>query len=305
MEKHFTDSIFMVRPKQFGSNLQTSGTNAFQSKITFDTAEVIRNKALQEFDEMVELLRKAGIKVQVFEDTDSPEKPDAVFPNNWISTHPDGTAVLYPMLAPNRREEFRQDIVDWLNPKEVVDYRENTNSFTFLEGTGSVILDQEAKIMYVGISPRTDVELAKVLAQKLGFTICSFHPTDHHKTPIYHTNVIMFVMKDLVAVCFDAIKNHDEREELIRVIHASGKEIIELNYYQISQFSGNMIQLMNQNGEYVLVASQSAWSALDEDQKQLINSKTKVVTPNISTIEMYGGGSARCMIAENFIQNEL
>jgi hypothetical protein len=250
---------------------------------------------------MVTKLESSGIQVQVFQDSESPVKPDAVFPNNWISTHENKTVVLYPMLAENRRLEFRQDVVDWLNPEGLMDYRSQQNQNTFLEGTGSIVLDNESKIMYVGISQRTNLELAEKLAKKLNFTICSFHATDHQKNSIYHTNVIMFVMHGFVGIGLETIRDGTERQMVKQTILNSGKQILELDYYQITQFSGNMIQLRNKENELVLVCSTTAWSSLNENQKELIENKTKVVTVEIPTIEMYGGGSARCMIAEKFI----
>lgn len=154
--------------------------------------------------------------------------------------------------------------------------------------------------MYAGISPRTDLELTKNLAKELGFTLCNFQPTDHQNNSIYHTNVIMFVMKDFVAIGLETIRDKAEQEMVKQTILNSGKQIIELDYYQITQFAGNMIQLKNIENELILVCSNTAWGSLNRSQKELIESKTKVVTVEIPTIEMYGGGSARCMIAEVF-----
>jgi hypothetical protein len=290
----------MVRPANFGMNPETAGTNAFQTKLQFEKEELVSQKAITEFDEMVTKLESSGVEVQVFQDSKSPVKPDVVFPNNWISTHENGEVVLYPMLAENRRLEFRPDVVDWLNPSNLIDFRDSQNQNTFLEGTGSIVLDNEAKIMYVGISPRTNLKLAKNLAQKLDFTICSFHPTDHQNNSIYHTNVIMFVMHGFVSIGLETIRDKTEREMVKRTILNSGKQILELDYYQITQFAGNMIQLRNNKNELVLVCSTTAWNSLKADQKELIENKTKVITVEIPTIEMYGGGSARCMIAEKF-----
>ena len=298
--KLFTNKIFMVRPANFGMNPETAGTNAFQTKLQFEKADLVNQKAIAEFDEMVTELERSGIQVQVFQDSKSPVKPDAIFPNNWISTHENGTVVLYPMLAENRRLEFRQDIVDQLNPSDLIDFREFQNQNTFLEGTGSMILDNEAKLMYLGISPRTDLKLAKNLAQKLDFTICSFHATDYQNNSIYHTNVIMFVMHGFVGIGLETIRDKTEREMVRQTILNSGKQILELDYYQITQFAGNMIQLRNNKNELVLVCSTTAWNSLKADPKELIENETKVVTVEIPTIEMYGGGSARCMIAEKF-----
>ena len=298
--ENFTNKIFMVRPANFGMNPETAGTNAFQTKLQFEKADLVSQKAIAEFDEMTTKLENSGIDVQVFQDSKLPVKPDAVFPNNWISTHENDTIVLYPMLAENRRLEFRQDIVDWLRLVNLLDFRDSQNQNTFLEGTGSIVLDNESKIMYSGISQRTNLELAENLAKKLGFTICSFHATDHQNNSIYHTNVIMFVMHGFVGIGLETIRDEAEREMVKQTILNSGKQILELDYYQITQFAGNMIQLRNIENELVLVCSTTAWDSLNESQKELIENKTKVVIVEIPTIEMYGGGSARCMIAEKF-----
>lgn len=291
----------MIRPAQFGMNKETAASNSFQSKIEFENALSINEKAQKEFDQMVDKLRGEGIDVKVFQDTNQPINPDAVFPNNWISTHSDGNVVVYPMMAKNRQTEYRKDIVEWLVPKNTIDIRNYGANNHFLEGTGSLVFDHEAKIVYVGISPRTDIKLAEEIADKLGFTICSFNATDHQNNPIYHTNVVMFVMNKLVVVGLSTIKNDAERNHLVETIRSSGKEILELDYYQITQFSGNMIQLQNKNNQHVLVASDTAWLALSELQKKKIENQSKMITVNIPTIELYGGGSARCMITENFI----
>ena len=299
--KDFTNKIFMVRPANFGMNPETASTNAFQTKLQFEKSALVSQTAIAEFDEMVDKLQDSGIEVQVFEDTQEPIKPDAVFPNNWISTHENGVAVLYPMLAKNRRLEYRRDTVDWLGSDGLIDFRKSEQQNKFLEGTGSMVLDNESKIMYLGISPRTDFNLAKDLAIKLGFTICSFHATDHQNNSIYHTNVIMFVMHGFVCIGLGTIRNKTEREMVKQTILNSGKQILELDYYQITQFAGNMIQLRNNKNQLVLVCSTTAWESLNKSQKELIENNTKVITVEIPTIEMYGGGSARCMIAENFL----
>lgn len=298
--KEFTNKIFMVRPHHFGMNPETAETNAFQTKLQFEKTALVSQKAKSEFDEMVAKLQSAGIEIQVFEDTDSPVKPDAVFPNNWISTHENGNVVMYPMLAENRRLEFRQDVVDSLKSKKVLDYRIHQSQNHFLEGTGSIVLDNKSKIMYVAISPRTNLKLAGQLAKDLGFSVCSFHATDHQNNPIYHTNVIMFVMQGYVGIGLETIRDKEERKMVKQTILDSGNQILVLEYYQITQFAGNMIQLRNTQNELVLVASSTAWKSLNENQKESINDNTKVVTVDIPTIELYGGGSARCMIAESF-----
>jgi len=300
MNPYFTSSIFMVRPASFGVNPETSGTNAFQSKILMDKADVIQQKAESEFDTMVDKIRKHGVNVKVFQDTKDEVRPDAIFPNNWISTHPNGPTVIYPMLAPNRRLEVREDVVDYVMTSEKIDLTSFAEKEVFLEGTGCMVIDHQKGIIYVARSQRVDEELVEKVAEKLNFSICRFLATDHQNNPIYHTNVAMFVTHTHVGIALETIANEKERAEVVRAIENSGKKVLELSYYQITQFSGNMIQLQNKSGKLVLIASRSGWSALDEKQKRELEKESEIVTVDIPTIEMYGGGSARCMIAEVF-----
>ncbi|UTW64883.1 amidinotransferase [bacterium SCSIO 12643] len=300
MNPYFTSSIFMVRPASFGMNPETSGTNAFQSTILMDKVDVIQQKAESEFDAMVDRIRKHGVNVKVFQDTKDQVRPDAVFPNNWISTHPNGPTIIYPMLAPNRRLEVREDVVDYVMTSEKVDLTSFAEKEVFLEGTGCMVIDHQKGIIYVARSQRVDDELVKQVAEKLNFSICSFLATDHQNNPIYHTNVAMFVTHSHVGIALETIKDEKERFEVVRAIESSGKKVLELSYYQITQFSGNMIQLQDADGQLVLVASCSGWNALDEHQKEELEKESKIVAVDIPTIEMYGGGSARCMIAEVF-----
>ncbi len=203
------------------------------------------------------------------------------------------------MLTPNRKAEVRMDVVKELDSEKVYDFR--TESDLVLEGTGSVIIDHLAGMIYYGQSDRTNPVLVKKLAKLLDFETCGFSAVDHLKNPIYHTNVMMFIMHGLVGIGMETISSTEEREKVTQTILNSGKKVLELSYYQITQFAGNMLQLRNEDGEYVLVCSSTAWSSLKEEQKNVIENQTKVVTLDIPTIELYGGGSARCMIAENYI----
>jgi hypothetical protein len=304
MMTEFASKVFMVRPAMFGPNPETAETNTFQSKIVLDPVEMIREKAVREFDTMVAKIREAGVDVEVFQDSQTPAKPDAVFPNNWISTHVDGTVVVYPMQSPNRQLEVREDIIDFLQPKKRLDLREWSPKMGFLEGTGSLIFDASAKVVYACISPRTSWVMAQYVANTLGYSLCTFHASDHQGVPFYHTNVVMFVMKNYVVVGLETISDKEERKRVEETIIQSGKKILELSYYQITQFAGNMLQLRNASNELLLLTSSTAWNALSNDQKRIIEQESTPVIVDIPTIEMYGGGSARCMIAENFIHEK-
>lgn len=299
MNKIFTDKVFMVRPANFGLNLQTAYTNSFQSKITFSSAKEISKLAIAEFDASVQKLKTFGVDVTVYQDEEYPIKPDAVFPNNWISTHETQQVFVYPMLTENRKVEVRSDIIADLNPHRIIDLRNYTGQI--LEGTGSMVIDHESGIIYYCYSQRTNDDLVEKVAEILNFKICAFHSTDHQNNPIYHTNVVMFVMNGYVSIGLETIKNKEERANLIRVVEDSGKQVLELTYYQITQFAGNMLQLKTNTNGYVLVSSETAWASIDPEQKQIIRDKSAICTVSIPTIELYGGGSARCMIAENFI----
>lgn len=294
----FARKVFMVRPTHFGLNVQTAKTNSFQSKIKFIGDQEISNQARVEFDNAVNKMQGFGIDVQVFQDTETPIKPDAVFPNNWISTHSTGQVFVYPMLTKNRQSEVREDIISSLKPVKLIDLRV---SEAVLEGTGSMVMDHESKLIYCCFSERTHMELVEKVASELGYPIYGFHSTDHQNNPIYHTNVVMFVMNGLVGIGLETIKDELERNHMLQQILDSGKEPLELSYYQITQFAGNMLQVLNKQGSPVLVCSKTAWNSLDENQKKRIEKNSKVCQLDIPTIELYGGGSARCMIAENYL----
>lgn len=311
----------MVRPVAFGYNSQTAENNKFQQN---GFEEGAQQKALEEFDNYVKELREAGIEVLVVEDTPEPHTPDSIFPNNWFSTHSaeelssddaqdgaDGksTIVLYPMFAPNRREERGKNVMERLkehygNSYNLVDFTESEKEGAFLEGTGSLILDRENKIAYACISPRTDEDLLDEWADRLGYDYCSFEATDDDGTPIYHTNVMMCIGSRYAIVCLDAIENIEERMTLIEVIEESGKEIFEITLEQMESFAGNMLELQGKDAmgksRPVLVMSKTAKESLDSEQLHLLQNYATIVAPDLDCIEKNGGGSARCMIAEIF-----
>ena len=95
-------------------------------------------------------------------------RPDAVFPNNWISVHHSGEVILYPMATPNRWEacpdwsmlmcdglwlvrrlERRQDLIQWLKDNfedhKVIDLMRYEDEGKFLEGTGSIVFDYQGE----------------------------------------------------------------------------------------------------------------------------------------------------------------
>lgn len=294
----FTSTILMVRPASFGFNEETAANNSFQQKASFEN---VQQKVLQEFDTMVEDIRSVGIEVIVIEDTRKPEKPDAIFPNNWFCTLADGSLNIFPMYAKNRRLERRTNIIDELKQSyevaQIIDYSKHEDENIFLEGTGSMVMDHEHKIIYACISERTHSQLLNHFAKEVGYTVVSFFAKDKNDLAIYHTNVLMCIGNNVCVVC-DEIINVDDREKVISSLNDTKKEIISISYDQMLHFAGNMLQLQNKAGEPVLVMSQSAFNSLYRDQKKQLQCHTKLLAVNINTIETIGGGSARCMMAE-------
>lgn len=292
----------MIRPVNFGFNEQTSGNNAFQVRGDEENA---RSKAIKEFDEFAELLRSNGVDLSVVEDTPEPHTPDSVFPNNWFSTHEGGTLVLYPMFAPNRREERKPSVINFIKEnfkvKRVVDLTGNEKSELFLEGTGSMIIDRDHNLVYACRSPRTDEKVLEQFCEELDYDYFLFGASDASGNDIYHTNVMMCVGTEFVVVCLDAVKDIDERENLIGLIEESDKEIVEISLEQMSKFAGNMLEVKSKEGEKLLVMSKRAYNSLNQEQVDTLQKYCRIISPNLTTIENNGGGSARCMMAEIYL----
>lgn len=294
----------MVRPAHFAFNEQTAESNSFQN-IPQDSTD-IQSKVWAEFDAAVATLRDAGVDVWVIEDTDEVIKPDAIFPNNWISTHEDGTIVLYPMLTANRRAERRIDVVEYLKAnnevKRVLDLSSYESSNQFLEGTGSIVFDHEARIAYACLSPRTHLSVLQRLCTEMGYKSLVFHSTDEQGQDVYHTNVIMGVGKGFVVVCLESVKDENERAFLVNNVIESGKEIIDISFAQVKAFGGNILALSNKEGKQFLALSSSAYFSFTEKQIETIEKYAQLLPISIPTIEIIGGGSVRCMLAQNFLK---
>ncbi len=300
-----TSHLLMVRPARFAFNEETAANNAFQQRSDEAGENGLQQQALKEFDDYVALLRQNGVHVTVVDDTPHPFTPDSIFPNNCFSTHHDDkgrTLVLYPMFAPNRRDErekLRPLLVDMPFDK-VVDLTHWENDAHFLEGTGSLILDRQRHMAYACRSPRTHDEVVADWAQQLGYDYFLFDSTDDNGTPVYHTNVVMHVGIDVAVVCLDSIRDNHQRAELVRRLAGSGKEVVPITQAQVRQFAGNMLEVNNIHGEQLLVMSDTARQSLTPIQFDTLSRHTRIVAPPIHTIETVGGGSARCMIAEIF-----
>ena len=301
-----TDTVLMIEPIAFGYNAETAKNNYFQVE---QTGSDIQSKALAEFNTFVGKLREKGVNVITIKDTLDPHTPDSIFPNNWVSFHKDGKVVLYPMFASNRRVERREDILESIEQlgfeiDEVDDWSFSETQGHFLEGTGSMIFDHDNKIAYGSVSLRLDEKLFREFCTKYGFTPVVFHSyqtVGTERLPIYHTNVMMCVADKFVVICLDCIDDELEREKVIETIKNSGKEIIEISEEQMQQFAGNMLQVQNKEGEKFLVMSQTAYQSLTSEQVAAIEKYCEIIYSDLNTIEVNGGGSARCMLAEVFL----
>jgi hypothetical protein len=292
-------AVVMIRPFHFYPNPETASDNAFQREAAATDADTISAAAQSEFDRAVKSLRGAGVTVHVFEDTPSPEKPDAVFPNNWFSTHHDGRVALYPMYSPTRRNERRRDVIDELGKSyrisALVDYSSYEQRGLHLEGTGSLVLDYVNRIAYVSLSKRSDRALVERFCQDFDFEPLLFESLSDDGRPIYHTNVVMCVGSEFALIGLDMIADPGQRETIRRRLEASGKNVIELDRSQIANFAGNALELRN-DSEKLLVLSTRAVAVLTTEQRSEIERYARLLPLALPTIEM-AGGSARCMLA--------
>ena len=303
-----TDHLLMIRPVAFAFNAETAVNNAFQKAGNDSLTPVLARK---EFDTFVLQLQEAGVAVTVVEDTPTPVTPDSIFPNNWISFHEDGTVFLYPMFAVNRRAERKPHVIEAIREKflirQTIDMTESEKRGEYLEGTGSMVLDRTHQIAYACLSPRTDQALFETWCKKAGFTPCCFNSTDAAGGAVYHTNVMMCVGDRYVVICLESIPLETERKAVVEQIERTGKKIIPISLSQMNHFAGNMLQVENKKGEKILVMSRQAFESLQPEQIEILSSFNRMLTPDLTTIETNGGGSARCMMAEIFLpqKNEI
>lgn len=299
MSTQTTSHLLMIRPVNFGFNAETAVSNAFQVAGNDAGAQ---QKAQQEFDAFVGLLQQNGVDVTVVEDTPEPYTPDSIFPNNWVSFHNDGTVVLYPMYAANRRLERKPGVLEAVKKKfsirNTIDLSSHEAENVFLEGTGSMVLDRDNKIAYACLSPRTDYFVLTEFCEKMGYTAEVFDAIDQKGQAIYHTNVMMCVADKYVVICLQAIAAEHEKEQVTASIIKSGKTIIPISYEQMNHFAGNMLQISSNSNEKLLVMSSQAYASLTKEQVQQLESFNTIIHSPLTTIETNGGGSARCMMAE-------
>ncbi len=304
-----TNRILMIRPANFGFNEETAKNNAFQNKKAVLKHKNANAKALVEFDSFVKKLRAVGIIVDVWEDKKKPVKPDAIFPNNWISFHQDNSVGLYPMNAVSRRKERDPNIVDWIKKHyevgKVIDFTAFEKENIFLEGTGSLILDRINKVAYACLSPRTDDVLMDRFCKAFAYKKIIFSAVDQNGMEIYHTNVMMAMGNSFVVICKDSITDQNEWEILEKQFKKNGKDIVNISWAQMNQFAGNMLLLIDDKGENVIVMSTRALKSLSTKQIKQLKKHGQILHSDIKTIEDLGGGSVRCMMAELFLDTKM
>ncbi|TCC96843.1 citrulline utilization hydrolase CtlX [Pedobacter psychroterrae] len=294
-----TNHILMVRPVDFKFNEQTAGNNKFQQA---SEQEDVQRKALTEFDNFVNLLTANDVDVTVINDTLSPETPDSIFPNNWVSFHHDGQVFLYPMFSENRRAERRSDILDLLKDNFIINNITDLSSYEakgiYLEGTGSLVLDRDNKIAYACLSLRTDEKILQDFCARAGYSSVTFNATDADGFPIYHTNVMMCIGDLFAVICLNSIPDAADQRKVIKQLRDNGKEIIPISLDQMNRFAGNMLQVENKNGKRLLIMSEQAYLCLNKEQIKTLEKYSQLIYSPLYTIEKNGGGSARCMLAE-------
>ena len=297
-------ALLMVRPATFGYDEETAASNTFQHKPSISKDEV-RQRASDEFQSAVDTLRAHGVAVSVFEDKETLPKPDAVFPNNWLSMWQNGSTYLYPMATESRRIERSDAALELLREQyrinEVIDLTSSELSGTYLESTGVMVFDHEAKIAYGCLSVRCDEELFEEHALSLGYTPITFTALDSKAVPIYHTNVLMGVQSTTAVLCLEALPHEDERDEVMGHLKRTGHDVIKISREQMNSFCGNVLEVQNKEGDLFLALSQTAYDAFTPEQRERLSRDKTLLPLAIPTIETIGGGSVRCMLAENFL----
>lgn len=305
VRRQCTDTVLMVRPASFYANPETQGTNAFQNALAAAPAATLA-AAQREFDAAAETLTAAGIGVAVAGAEAAAETPDALFPNNWFSTHADGSVLLYPMYTPNRRRERRPALLGELAARHrwkitrIADLSYLEEQGLIVEGTGSLVLDREARVAYAALSPRTQQQAVEVACRELGYGAVPFHAHDSAGREIYHTNVLMSVGPTLAVLASALVKPGADLRRVFDALEQTGKTLLDISEAQVGEFAGNVLFLESGSGPRVAV-SRRAWKSLTRAQRQLIEQHAEPVLCGVETIEHVGGGGIRCMLAEIFL----
>jgi hypothetical protein len=302
-EPQSAGAVLMVRPAGFGCNPQTAESNAFQAKPGVLAGKDLQDLALREFSGLAGALERAGVEVLIASDSEQPPKPDAIFPNNWVSFHRDGTVTLYPMLAPNRRSERREEVLERVvhlggfRVSRTVDLTYRESEHKYLEGTGSVVLDRVNRVAYACSSPRTDLDVLGEFAQLLDYELMTFDAVDADGAAVYHTNVLMAIGTGFAVVCGASIVNDAHRAAVLSKLDSTGHTIVDITLAQMAQFAANILELAVPNGKLVAMST-TALSCLAPEQRRALESEATLIAAEIPTIERVGGGGVRCMLAE-------
>jgi hypothetical protein len=297
----------MIRPARFGANPETADSNRFQRA---DRSPDGAEQALREFDALADRLAATGVEVVVADDTPDPAKPDACFPNNWVSFHEDGTVVLYPMMAPTRRAERREPPIEAVRRagfriSRTIDLAPLEARGEFLEGTGSLVLDRAERIAYACRSPRTTAAALEAFATSLAYRVLAFDALGPDGRPAYHTNVLMAIGERFAVLCSAAIPDAGERAAVLDELGRAGLEAIEISVAEMNSFAGNLLALNARTGEPLIAMSEAALRALSPEIRRRLGRHGSFVTSPIPTIERLGGGSVRCMLAEIFLPRDV
>ena len=309
-ESQLASSVLMITPVRFESNPSTAASNKFQGRNP-DSSNKQQRDAAEEFVGLRVALETNGIEVIQVDDTVEPHTPDAIFPNNWVSFHSDGTVVLYPMEAPNRRTERRPDIIETLVEdyefvvRKIVDLSTHEAQAQYLEGTGSLVLDRVNRVAYACLSSRTHLDALGDFAQRMGYEVLAFDAHDRNGAPIYHTNVLISVGEALAVICAEAIPREDQRDAVLLRLADTGHEVVTIDFDQMDAFAGNMLELRSVDGERILAMSEQAKQSLDVEQMEKLAANAQIVSAPIDRIESSAGGSVRCMLAEIHLNKKL
>lgn len=293
----------MVFPKSFCSNPDTLSSNSFQSLHSPEKKCNVLAKAQNEFSEFQKKLISTGFRILNFEEDTSKFTPDALFPNNWFCHLPDGKVFLFPMFPTNRREEVREDIIRSLQSEKVIDLRPLVEKNVFLEGTGSLILDHQYKTGFACLSPRTSPQALQLFSELSGYKIISFNAVDSNGQPIYHTNVMMTISPQHVVICMESIPDKPQAKLIEATVKELGKQLVPISYEEVKSFAGNMLFIRGEKSFYWACSTQ-AYDSLAQNKRELLMSEAPFLHSDLKTIETYGGGGARCLLAEYFTRNQ-
>jgi hypothetical protein len=302
-EPQSAGAVLMVRPASFGCNPQTAPSNAFQADPSGAQDNDHQRVALQEFHTLADALERAGVEVLIAPDSAVPPKPDAIFPNNWVSFHNDGTVALYPMLAPNRRWERRDEVLEQVvrsggfRVTRTVDLTHRESEEKYLEGTCSIVLDRAHRVAYACSSPRTDLDVLGEFAQQLDYDLMTFDAVDAGGRAVYHTNVLMAIGTGFAVVCGESIQNDAHRAAVLSKLRATGHEVLDISLAQMQHFAANVLELASPKGRLIALST-TALTSLSQPQRRILEAHAALIPVEIPTIERIGGGGVRCMLAE-------